>query len=192
MTDRRIPNLAYPPDNEALDAALANVLSNSEALIRKHSERRPIDFGSCPNRFACRGCGREDYLHFDERNGAFFLSKERCPECGENIRGQVDTMYWNWLVLKRKSLKKRATRLDIASVFCVFMSILLGSCPMVLVNFEFLRLESIPQFQATALLIGLGLLIWSQHLSRRAKATRLRRDRLRLHDYLASEFPLRE
>ena len=184
--------LPYPPDDDALDAALADVLSNSEALIRENSDQRPIDFGSNPNRFACRGCGREDYLHFDERDGAFFLSRERCPECGENIRGQVDTMYWNWLVSTRESLKRRARKLERASIFSIFAAILIGISPMVLVNYELLRLERIPHFQIAALFAGVAFLIWSQHLSRSAKATRLRRDHLNLHDYLASEFPLKE
>ncbi len=97
MRSAGIPDLASVRDSRLLDDALDELKTKTEDSIRTDFVRRVIDFGSCPHRFECRGCGREEYLHFDEIDGRLQLSAKSCPVCDENLRGQIDTMLWNWI-----------------------------------------------------------------------------------------------
>lgn len=192
MCKNELPKYAYSPECSSFDEALDDVLASSDDLIKKNSGRRQTDFGLCPNRFTCRGCGRDEYLHFDKDEGVYRLHTKHCPECGEYIRGQVDTMYSNWLVARRRALKKVARTKDLTSHMAFFASVLVAGGALALVHLAQPDLIWVAHSQAICLVIAIGLLLASRHLSRSADATRKVREQIGLNDFVASEFPLKK
>lgn len=56
---------------------------------------------------------REEYVHFEVVNGMLQFQKENCPQCGESLRGQFDTTYWNWISVTREKLISLARKQDL-------------------------------------------------------------------------------
>ena len=192
MRKSGVPNFADEAEKDALDDELEDLLRNSDDMLRSNSNQRSIDFGACPHRLKCRDCGREEFFDFDEIQGKLSFVPRLCPACGNNLRGQFEVMFWNWIASTRNQLKAGAFKSEVTSWGFFVLSIILGCAPTVLLYFGLFADEQYGKAQMTCIALATICLLVAQRSSIQAERKRKKRDSLTLNDFLASEYPFKD
>ena len=192
MKKRGVPNFADETENDALDAELEHLLRNSDDMLRSNSSQRSIDFGACPHRLKCRDCGREEFFDFDEVQGKLCYVPRLCPACGNNLRGQFEVMFWNWIASTRNQLRASAFKSEVTSWGLFVFSIIVGCAPTILLYFGSFTDVQYGKAQLIFIPIAFICLLLACHCSIGAERKRKKRVSLTLNDFLASEYPFKD